>query len=48
MGRGQELISVRTLSKQTLERKKGGEQAGNKPVPEAGQIADHRDHLLSQ
>jgi hypothetical protein len=43
-----ELISTQTTSKQTLERQEGQEQVGNKPLPEAGQVVDHRDHLLSQ
>jgi hypothetical protein len=42
-----ELISVRTLSKQKLERQKSQQQAGDKPLPEAGQVADHKAHLLS-
>jgi hypothetical protein len=40
--RGKELISVQTLSKQTLERQKGEELVGDKPLPKAGQVVDHR------
>jgi hypothetical protein len=38
----------RTISKQMPEREEGQEQVGDKPLPEAGQVADHRDHLLNQ
>jgi hypothetical protein len=41
-GEGKELISAQTLSKQALERQEG---QGDKPLPEAGQVVDHRDHL---
>jgi hypothetical protein len=48
VGRGKELTSAQTISEQMLERQEGQEQVGDKPLPEAGQVADHRDHLLSQ
>jgi hypothetical protein len=47
-GRGREIISPQTISKQTLERQEGWQQAGDKWLLEAGQVADHNDHLLSQ
>jgi hypothetical protein len=31
-----------------LERQEGQEWASDKPLPEAGQVVDHRAHLLSQ
>jgi hypothetical protein len=43
-----ELISVRTLSKQKLERQKSQQQAGDKPLPEIWQEVLHKAHLLSQ
>jgi hypothetical protein len=36
------------ISKQKLERQKGQQQAGDKPLPEAGQVVDHKAHFLSQ
>jgi hypothetical protein len=47
-GQGKELISVQTFSKQRLERQKGWLQVGDKLLPEIGQIAVHKAHLLSQ
>jgi hypothetical protein len=47
-GRSKELISTWTLSKQRLERQKGQQQAGNKPLSEIGQVAVHKAQLLSQ
>jgi hypothetical protein len=38
---------VQTISKQKLERQEGRKKAGNKPFLKAGQIADHRAHILS-
>jgi hypothetical protein len=46
--RDKELISAQTISKHMLERHEGQKQVGNKPLPEAGQVVDHKDHLLSQ
>jgi hypothetical protein len=40
-----ELISAPTISKQIMERQEGRERVGDKPLPEAGQVADHRAHL---
>jgi hypothetical protein len=31
-----------------LERQEGQQQLGDKPLPEARQVADHKAHLLSQ
>jgi hypothetical protein len=36
------------MSKQMLERQEGLEQAGDKPLPEAGQVAVQKANLLSQ
>jgi hypothetical protein len=47
-GEGKELISVQILSKQSLERQKGRQQVGDKPLPEIGQVVVHKAHLLSQ
>jgi hypothetical protein len=47
-GEGQGANLSKTTSKQMPERQEGQEQASNKPLPEAGQVVDHRDHLLSQ
>jgi hypothetical protein len=41
------LISTGTFSKQRLKRQKGWQRAGDKPLPEIGQIAVHKAHLLS-
>jgi hypothetical protein len=43
-----ELISAQTLSKQKLERQKGQQWAGDKLLPEIGQVVVHKAHLLSQ
>jgi hypothetical protein len=48
MGEGKELISTGTFSKQRLERQKGQQRAGDKPLPEIGQTSVHKAHLLSQ
>jgi hypothetical protein len=48
MGRGKELVFVGTFSKKRLERQKGHQQMGDKPLPEIGQVAVCRAHLLSQ
>jgi hypothetical protein len=37
-----------TFSKQMLERQKGWQQAGDKPLSEIEQVAVHKAHLLSQ
>jgi hypothetical protein len=47
-GRSKELSSVGTFSKQKLERQKGQQWVGDKPLPEIGQIVVHKAHLLSQ
>jgi hypothetical protein len=47
-GESKELISMQTFSKQRLERQKGWQQEGDKLLPEIGQVAIHKDHLLSQ
>jgi hypothetical protein len=47
-GRCKELISVGTFSKQRLQRQKGSEQVGDKPLPEIGQIEVHKAHVLNQ
>jgi hypothetical protein len=39
---------MQTFSKQRLERQKGWQLAGDKPLPEIEQVAVHKDHLLSQ
>jgi hypothetical protein len=39
------LITVRTFSKQSLERKKGRQWVGDKLLPEIGQIVDDKAHL---
>jgi hypothetical protein len=31
-----------------VERQEGGKQVGDKPLPKARQVADHRAHLLKQ
>jgi hypothetical protein len=45
-GRSKELIYRRTLRKQRLERQKGRQQAGDKPLPEIELVAVHKTHLL--
>jgi hypothetical protein len=47
-GRGKNLISVWTISKQTLERQEGWELVGDKTFPQAGQVVNHRAYPLSQ
>jgi hypothetical protein len=47
-GRGREEMSLRAYSKQRLERQMGLQRAGDKPLPEIGQIVVHKAHLLSQ
>jgi hypothetical protein len=47
-GRGKDLISMGTFSKQRLEKQKGQQWVGDKPLPEIGQIEVHKAHLLSQ
>jgi hypothetical protein len=47
-GRGRELISMQTFSKQRLERQKGWQRAGDKMLPEIGQVVVHKTHLMSQ
>jgi hypothetical protein len=47
LGRGKELISTGTFSKQRLERQKGWQWEGDKPLPEIGQMVVHKAHLLS-
>jgi hypothetical protein len=47
-GKSKELISMQTFSKQSLESQKGQQQVGDKPLPEIGQVAAHKAHLLSQ
>jgi hypothetical protein len=47
-GRSKELISGQTFSKQMLKWQESREQVGDKPLPKAGQVADHRAYLLSQ
>jgi hypothetical protein len=47
-GKGKELISVWTSSKQRLERQKGHQRVGDKLLPEIEQVAVHKTHLLSQ
>jgi ACR3 family arsenite efflux pump ArsB len=46
--RGKDLNSMGTFSKQRLERQKGQQWAGDKMMPEIGQIAVYKAHLLSQ
>jgi hypothetical protein len=31
-----------------LEKQEGQERVGDKPLPEAGEVADHKTHLLSR
>jgi hypothetical protein len=45
---GKELISAQTISKIKLERQEGREKVGDKPLPKAEQVVDHRAQLLSQ
>jgi hypothetical protein len=47
-GRSKKLISMWTFSKQKLERQKGWQQAGDKLLPEIGQVVVHKAHLLRQ
>jgi hypothetical protein len=37
---------VLTFSKQRLERQKGQQLVGDRQLPEVGQVADHKTHLL--
>jgi hypothetical protein len=46
--RSKEMLSTGTFSKQRLERQKGPQQAGDKPLPEIGQVMVQKAHLLSQ
>jgi hypothetical protein len=42
------MISTQAFSKQRLEKQKGQQQAGDKPLPETGQVVVHKAYLLSQ
>jgi hypothetical protein len=46
-GRSKGLMSMQTFSKQRLERQKGQQWVGDKPLLEIGQIAIHKAHLRS-
>jgi hypothetical protein len=48
VGRSKELVYAWTFSKQRLQRQKGCQLAVDKPLPEIGQIAFYKAHLLSQ
>jgi hypothetical protein len=47
-GRSKELIYPRTISKQMAGKAGRPTTVGDKPLPEVGQVADHKAHLLSQ
>jgi hypothetical protein len=47
-GEGQRVDRHRTVSKQMNKRQEGQQWAGDKPLPEVGQVADCRLHILGQ
>jgi hypothetical protein len=47
-GKSKELISTPTISKRIAGKAGGSTAGGNRLLPEVGQVADHRAHLLSQ
>jgi hypothetical protein len=39
---------MQTISKQMAGKAEGQQRVGNKPLPEVGQVVDHKAHLLTQ